>query len=67
VLPGELRRVRITQATDYDLVGEVDENQAPLVAGGERQAAAAHFVHRESDGRRVVLRTLKAPVPAPES
>jgi ribosomal protein S12 methylthiotransferase len=61
VQPGELRKVRITQATDYDLVGEVDENQAPLNAGKVRQAAPAHFVHRESDGRRVVLRTVSGP------
>ncbi len=31
VLPGEMRRVRVTQASDYDLVGEVIEEEVPLV------------------------------------
>ena len=31
VLPGEMRRVRITQASDYDLVGDVIEQEVPLV------------------------------------
>ncbi len=53
VLPGQMRRVRITQASDYDLVGEVlDElDEAP------HAPASAQLVHRQSDGRRV-LRTV---------
>ena len=53
VLPGQMRRVRITQASDYDLVGDVlDElDEAP------RAPARAELVHRQSDGRRV-LRTV---------
>jgi ribosomal protein S12 methylthiotransferase len=58
VLPGELRRVRITGANDYDLVGDVlDEVTETAVATGAVRINAAPLVHRESDGRRV-LRTL---------
>jgi len=37
VLPGEMRRVRITQASDYDLVGDVTE-EAPLVRASRTPA-----------------------------
>ena len=57
VLPGELRRVEITQATDYDLVGEVFEHEEPLVAA-PAQRRAPSLAHRSSDGRRVTLKTL---------
>ncbi len=40
VTPGELRRVRITQASDYDLVGDVVDEQ-PLVRAGASGAAGA--------------------------
>jgi ribosomal protein S12 methylthiotransferase len=56
VLPGELRQVHITQATDYDLVGEVDEGEQPLIAAAERRAP--NLAHRSSDGRRVTLKTV---------
>ena len=52
VLPGQMRRVRVEQATDYDLLGEVldeGEDVAP--------PKAAAILHRASDGRRV-LRTV---------
>jgi len=55
VYPGQMRRVRVSKATDYDLLGEViddlDEVEAPL-------PAASPLIHRSSDGRRVALRTI---------
>jgi len=55
-LPGEMRRVLITQASDYDVVGELqdeDSSEAPVLT-----AAQIPLSHRASDGRRV-LRTYK--------
>ncbi|HET9931422.1 MAG TPA: 30S ribosomal protein S12 methylthiotransferase RimO [Polyangiaceae bacterium] len=57
VLPGELRRVEVTQATDYDLVGEVFEDEAPLVPAPSPRRTA-QLAHRSSDGRRVSLKTV---------
>lgn len=62
VAPGTLIDVEVTQATDYDLLGEVDESTLPpepTRAGSTRSAsrAASALVHRGSDGRRV-LRTM---------
>ncbi|MEZ4225027.1 MAG: 30S ribosomal protein S12 methylthiotransferase RimO [Polyangiaceae bacterium] len=52
-LPGQIREVRVTQTTDYDLLGEVvDEASEPVGA-----PAAAPLVVVGSDGRRV-LRTI---------
>jgi ribosomal protein S12 methylthiotransferase len=55
VFPGQMRRVRVAKATDYDLLGEVidefDEVETPL-------PPPSPLVHRSSDGRRVALRTL---------
>jgi ribosomal protein S12 methylthiotransferase len=53
-LPGQMRRVRVTQATDFDLLGEVidDESSAP-----GPQLGASPMIFRGSDGRRV-LRTV---------
>ncbi len=58
VLPGELRRVRITGANDYDLVADVldDATEAPVATGAVR-INATPLLHKGSDGRRV-LRTL---------
>ena len=53
--PGEIRRVRITQASDYDLVGEAVDD-AP--AGRRPPAGTPPLVFRPSDGRRVALRTV---------
>jgi ribosomal protein S12 methylthiotransferase len=53
-LPGEFRRVRITQASDYDLVGELDEDSAAAPPPPEQIS----ITHRASDGRRV-LRTYR--------
>jgi len=53
-LPGEFRRVRITQASDYDLVGELDDDGAEAAP----PALPDTFTHRASDGRRV-LRTYR--------
>jgi ribosomal protein S12 methylthiotransferase len=53
--PGELRRVVVTQASDYDLVGELaDEitDDAPVAP------LAPLIEHRSSDGRRVSLRVV---------
>ena len=54
-LPGEFRRVRITQASDYDLVGELEDDDS---TGPELPPAAIGISHRASDGRRV-LRTYR--------
>ena len=54
VLPGELRRATVTQASDYDLVAEVLD-EPPLASQRGRSSA---LVHRSSDGRKVALRTV---------
>jgi ribosomal protein S12 methylthiotransferase len=54
-LPGQMRRVRVTQATDYDLLGELIDTAEPRI---EPRLARAPLVVRASDGRRVALRTL---------
>ncbi|HEX3774896.1 MAG TPA: 30S ribosomal protein S12 methylthiotransferase RimO [Polyangiaceae bacterium] len=53
-LPGEFRRVRVTQASDYDLVGELDDEGTDAAPLPESIA----LTHRASDGRRV-LRTYR--------
>ena len=53
-LPGEFRRLRITQASDYDLVGELHEDST----GEELPPMPMVISHRASDGRRV-LRTYR--------
>jgi ribosomal protein S12 methylthiotransferase len=53
-LPGEFRRVRITQASDYDLVGELHEDST----GEALPPPPIVISHRASDGRRV-LRTYR--------
>ena len=57
VRPGEVRRARIVQASDYDLVGEVDETE-PLIAAAPQTAQPGRLAHRTNDGRRVVLKTV---------
>ncbi len=58
VLPGEVRRAHITQATDYDLLGEVDEEEPAIVTSAALPRLAPNaLVHRGSDGRRA-LRTV---------
>jgi ribosomal protein S12 methylthiotransferase len=57
VHPGQFRDARITQATDYDLVGDVSESPDDGDAAGlPSQVSALH--HRASDGRRIHLRTV---------
>jgi ribosomal protein S12 methylthiotransferase len=64
VRPGKMRRVRVVRATDYDLLGDVvDEDDdvlpaAPRGRGKPRRTPEAPLVHRASDGRRVTLRTV---------
>ena len=67
VRPGQMRRVRVAEATDYDLLGEVIDQDGALGhpprekrAAGTRRAGPdpAGLVHRSSDGRRLSLRTL---------
>jgi ribosomal protein S12 methylthiotransferase len=55
VHPGELRRAVITQARDYDLVAEVNDEEPPLAS---RRPRGSPLVHRSSDGRKVALRTV---------
>jgi ribosomal protein S12 methylthiotransferase len=53
---GEIRRVEITQASDYDLVGELlDEEEAPRAAAGRGENAAKKAAARG----RVSLRVLQ--------
>ncbi len=54
--PGTLVEVEVSQTTDYDLLGNVDEEVAPIVARG-RKGAVSPLLSRASDGRRV-LRTV---------
>jgi ribosomal protein S12 methylthiotransferase len=56
VLPGQMRRVRVTQASDYDLLGEVVD-EPPDERAGRAPNASGALVYRASDGRRA-LRTL---------
>lgn len=59
VEPGTLCRVRVMQATDYDLLGEVCDTEDELAAQGVRPAPRAQsLVFRHSDGRRVSLKTV---------
>ncbi len=53
---GSIVQVRISQSTDYDLLGDVDEDVAPILGQG-RIASPPQLVNRASDGRRV-LRTV---------
>ena len=53
--PPPLRRATITQASEYDLVGEVADDGVALESA--RPPAPPSLVHKSSDGRRV-LRTL---------
>jgi len=55
VLPGELCRARVTQASDYDLVADVLET-VPLPRR-KTKPIGSPLVHRSSDGRRM-LRTV---------
>jgi ribosomal protein S12 methylthiotransferase len=55
VAPGELRRVQVVEATDYDLLGEVVD-EAPRQPITRRTTTP--LAHRSSDGRRVKLRTV---------
>ncbi len=54
-VPGEFRRVRITQASDYDLVGELEDDSAEAAP---LPPVLMPIAHRASDGRRV-LRTYR--------
>jgi len=58
VHPGELRTACITEATDYDLVGDVSEFAAEGDAEAAPPQAPAALHHRASDGRRIHLRTV---------
>lgn len=53
VQPGTLVTVEVTQATDYDLLGQVDESVPAIFGRGQRHAAAT-LINRASDGRRVL-------------
>ncbi len=54
--PGTMVQVKVSQATDYDLLGQVDETIAPIGGRGQIPLAAT-LVNRASDGRRI-LKTL---------
>lgn len=57
VRPGEMRRVRVERATDYDLLGEVIDDD-PSVRAPRTKKRGAAVVHHDSDGRRVSLRVM---------
>jgi ribosomal protein S12 methylthiotransferase len=63
-LPGQMRRVRVVKATDYDLLGELLDEVVP---GANAHPDAAPLVFRASDGRRVTLRTVGITAAAQES
>ncbi|HKY37640.1 MAG TPA: 30S ribosomal protein S12 methylthiotransferase RimO [Polyangiaceae bacterium] len=55
--PGELRRVRIESATDYDLLGELTSEEPIALPKPQRTpASASPLSHKSSDGRRISLR-----------
>jgi ribosomal protein S12 methylthiotransferase len=57
--PGELRKVRIESATDYDLLGELsDEDAIALPKPKKKPTSVSPLAHRSSDGRRISLRTV---------
>ena len=58
VRPGEMRRVRITQASDYDLVGELEDPDSddPLPSAPPARPAISF---KRSDGRQTALRTVR--------
>jgi ribosomal protein S12 methylthiotransferase len=60
--PGTLVQVKISQSTDYDLLGDVDDSVAPILGKNASKRASGSslptLVNRASDGRKV-LRTLK--------
>lgn len=60
--PGSLVQVKITQSTDYDLLGDIDESAPPILGKnsplGAPNVTTATLVNRASDGRRV-LRTVQ--------
>jgi ribosomal protein S12 methylthiotransferase len=59
VEPGTLRRVQVTQATDYDLLGEVCDTEGDFTDPVPRHPSAAQsLVFRQSDGRRISLKTV---------
>ncbi len=56
--PGELRTVRIESATDYDLLGELTQEDAIAFPTPRRPSSSTPLAHRSSDGRRISLRTV---------
>jgi len=56
--PGTLVDVTVSQATDYDLLGDIDANQAPIFGSkNARVRSGSELVTRASDGRKM-LRTV---------
>lgn len=59
VMPGQMRRVKIRRATDYDLLGEVvDAGESDFDDAPRSAAPESSIVHRASDGRRLTLRVV---------
>jgi len=58
--PGEMVEATITQASNYDLVGEIAERAEPTAAArSEHPSRNQPMAYRFTDGRRVQLTTLK--------
>ena len=47
--PGEIRRLRITEAHDYDVVGELDRRGAAARPARSRRRSASSPTHEVSD------------------
>ena len=58
VRPGEMRRVRVERATDYDLLGEVVDEEPTVSARRTKRLSPASLTHHGSDGRRISLRVV---------
>jgi len=55
--PGTLVDVTVSQATDYDLLGDIDERVAAIIGARQTPTETPTLVTRASDGRKV-LRTV---------
>lgn len=58
-LPGQMLMADIEKATDYDLVGDLSHAEAEPAPAAARTGKPGLTLHRDSDGRRVRLRTVR--------
>jgi ribosomal protein S12 methylthiotransferase len=55
VRPGELRRVMVTQASDYDLVGELLPRSEDEAAAAQRREQILQRIYREKKNKKIML------------